>query len=193
MDFAFSAEHDGVRKLVRDFAAREIRPGIQENDRRGRFDGSVLSSMGKLGLLGVCIPVTYGGAGMDYVSLGIVCEELEYVDTSARVIMSVHVGLNSLALFQWGTEAQKQRFLIPQARGQRIAAFGLTEPDAGTDVAALRATARRDGDSYVLNGEKNFITNGPQADWSIIFAFTDKSKGHRGISAFLVHKDTPGY
>ena len=129
---------------------------------------------------------------MDYISLALACEELEAVDTTLRVVMSVHVGLNSLGLFQWATEEQKQRFLAPQARGEQIACFGLTEPGAGSDVSSMKTTAVRDGDSWVLNGEKNFITNAPNSQTGIIFAFTDKAKKHKGISAFVVPMDGKG-
>jgi alkylation response protein AidB-like acyl-CoA dehydrogenase len=194
MDFSFSAEHEMVRKMARDFADKEIRPYVKDNDRAQQFDRSLLSKMAAQGLLGISVPVRYGGAGMDYISLGIVSEELEYADTSARVIISVHNGLNSLGVFQWGTEEQKQRFLKPQARGEKIAAFCLTEPGAGTDVAALRSTARRDGDSYVVSGEKIWISLGDVADHFLWFAKTDPqaTPAHRGITAFMVTRDLAG-
>ena len=194
MDFALSPEHEMLRKTVRDFAEREIRPVIKELDRQQTFDRSLLPKMAAIGLLGVCIPVRYGGAGLDYLSLALACEELERVDSSARVIMSVHVGLNSLALLQWGSEAQKQRYLAPQARGEQIAAFGLSEPGAGSDVAALSATARPDGDHYVLNGEKMWISLADVADNFLFFAKTDPRArpAHRGISGFIVERNFPG-
>ena len=164
MDFAFSPEHQQVRQAVRDFAAKEILPNIKENDRHQVFDRSLLGKMAAAGLLGISVPVRYGGAGFDYISLGIVAEELEYADTTARVIISVHNGLNSLGVFQWGTEEQRQMFLAPQARGEKIAAFCLTEPGAGTDVVALRSTARKDGDDYILSGEKTWISLADVAD-----------------------------
>ena len=135
MDFAFTDEHEMVRKMVRDFAERELAPTVKEHDRNQTFDRGVFAKMAELGLLGICIPVKYGGAGMDYISLGLVSEELERIDTAYRVIMSVHVGLNSLALLQWATEEQKQKYLVPQALGQKIATYGLTEPNAGCDAA----------------------------------------------------------
>lgn len=192
MDFELTEEHTMIRKMVRDFALREIYPTIKEHDRNQTFDKSLLKKMADLGLLGVCIPVKYGGAGMDYISLGIVSEELERVDTSARVIMSVHVGLNSLALLQWATEEQKQKYLVPQATGERIGTYALTEPNAGSDPVALQTTARKEGDHYILNGEKMWISLADVADQFIIFAYTDKSKGHRGISAFIVEREFPG-
>lgn len=194
MDFSFSAEHEMVRKMVRDFADKEIRPYVKDNDRTQQFDRSLLPKMAAQGILGISVPVRYGGAGMDYISLAIVSEELEYADTAARVIISVHNGLNSLGVFQWGTEEQKQRFLKPQARGEKIAAFCLTEPGAGTDVAALRSTARRDGASYVVSGEKTWISLGDVADHFLWFAKTDPqaNPAHRGITAFMVTRDMAG-
>jgi glutaryl-CoA dehydrogenase (non-decarboxylating) len=192
MEFGFTAEHEMTRKMVRDFALREIAPTIKENDRAQTFDRSLLPKMAAQGLLGICIPVKYGGAGMDYISLGIACEELERVDTSARVILSVHVGLNSMTLLQWATEEQKQQYLVPQAMGERIATFGLTEPNAGSDVAGIQTTARRDGDAYVLNGEKMWISLADVADHFLIFAYTDKAEKHHGISAFIVEREFPG-
>ncbi len=192
--FLFNEEHEMVRRLARDFAAKEIAPKIKELDRQQRFDPELLPKMAAQGFLGICIPARYGGAGMDYISLGIVSEELEYVDTSARVVMSVHVGLNSLGVFQWGTEEQKQRFLVPQAQGERIACFCLTEPNAGSDVQAMRATARREGDVYVLNGEKVWISLADVADHFLVFAKTDPQADppYRGISAFMVTRDMAG-
>jgi glutaryl-CoA dehydrogenase (non-decarboxylating) len=137
MDFALTDEHRMVQKMVRDFAEKEVAPYIKEYDRAQEMAPFILPRMGKLGILGICLPVRYGGQGMDYISLGLACEELEVVDSTLRVVLSVHIGLNSLALFQWGNEDQKQRFLIPQARGEKIACFGLTEPGAGSDVAAI--------------------------------------------------------
>ena len=134
---------------VRQWAAREVAPHIRECDRQHRFDPRVLPQMADLGLLGVCVPAEYGGAGMDYIALGLASEELEYVDTSLRVILSVHVGLNSLTLLAWGTEDQKQRYLVPQAQGKKIATFGLTEPAAGSDVRGIQTVAIQQGDRYV--------------------------------------------
>jgi len=192
MDFRLSEAHEMVRKMVREFALREIAPHIKEHDRDQTFDKSLLPKMAAQGLLGICIPVKYGGAGMDYISLGIACEELERVDTSARVILSVHVGLNSMTLLQWATEEQKQKYLVPQAMGERIATYALTEPNAGSDAAAIETSARRDGDSYILNGEKMWISLADVADQFIIIAYTDKSQKHRGMSAFIVERDSPG-
>lgn len=192
MDFSLNEEHRLLRETVRRFAEREIGPCIRERDRTQTHDPSLLPRMAEIGLLGLCLPESYGGAGMDYLSLGIASEELERVDTSARVVMSVHVGLNSLTLLQWGSSEQKAHFLVPQARGERIAAFALTEPDAGSDVASMRCTARRDGDGYLLNGEKTWISLADVADHFLVFAKTDPAAGHRGVSAFIVERGMAG-
>ncbi len=192
MDFQLSDEHRMVQQMVREFAEREIRPVIKEHDRAQKPIPWLFERMAALGLLGICIPVKYGGAGMDYISLGLACEELERVDSSLRVVMSVHVALNSLSLLQWGTEEQKQRYLVPQAKGEKIAAYALTEPGAGSDAAAIRTTARRQGDVYILNGEKTWISLADLADHFLVIAKTDPEKGHRGMSAFIVERSFPG-
>src|SRR3712207_4624055 len=158
IDFELTEDHEAIRQTVREFAQREVAPHIKEWDEKQHFERALLGKMAELGILGVCIPEEYGGAGFDYVSLGLVCEELEAVDTFLRVIMSVHTGLNSLSLYAWGTEEQKQKSLVPQARGERLATYGLTEPGAGSDVVGARSTARREGDEWVLNGEKMWIS-----------------------------------
>jgi len=153
----------------------------------------VLPRMGELGILGINIPVRYGGQGMDYISLGLACEELEAVDSTLRVVMSVHMGLNSMGLLQWGTEEQKQRFLVPQARGDKVACFGLTEPGAGSDVAGMNSIARRDGDEYVINGEKMWISLATKAHHCLWIARTNPGvEPHEGLSAFQVELDRPG-
>jgi len=194
MGFLFNEEHEMVRRMAHEFAAKEIIPRVKEFDRKQELDPELLPKMAEQGFLGICIPVRYGGAGMDYISLGIVSEEMEYADTAARVAMSVHVGLNSLGVFQWGTEEQKQRFLVPQATGEKYACFCLTEPDAGTDVQAMRATARKEDDVYVLNGEKVWISLADVAHHFLVFAKTDTNAqpSHRGISAFMVTRDMVG-
>ena len=170
MNFALNKEQEMAAKTAQDFAVKEVAPTIKENDEKQYFDQSILKKMGDLGLLGICIPEKYGGAGLDYVSLGLVCEELEAVDTSLRVILSVHVGLNSMTMLTWASEEQKQKYLVPQARGEKIATFGLTEPNAGSDVVGLQTTAVKDGDHYVLNGEKMWISLADVADNYLIFA-----------------------
>jgi alkylation response protein AidB-like acyl-CoA dehydrogenase len=194
MDFGLTEEHEMVRKMVRDFAQKEVKPTIKEWDIKQEMDPKVLPRMGELGILGICIPVRYGGQGMDYISLGLACEELEAVDTTLRVVMSVHMGLNSMALLQWGTEDQKQRFLAPQAKGEKIAAFGLTEPGAGSDVASMNSTAKRDGDEYVINGEKMWISLATKADHFLWVAVTDPDAQdpHEGMTAFVVEAERDG-
>jgi alkylation response protein AidB-like acyl-CoA dehydrogenase len=194
MDFSLSEEHRMVQQMVRDFVAREVTPVIKEYDRQQETAAFLLPRMGALGILGINIPVRYGGQGMDYIALGLVCEELEAGDSTLRVVMSVHMGLNSMGLFQWGTEEQKQRFLVPQAQGKAIAAFGLTEPNAGSDVAGLTSTARRDGDDYILNGEKMWISLASRAQHVLWIGRTDPQAAdpHDGLSAFIVETDRPG-
>ena len=193
IDLTLTPEQELVRQTAREFAAAEILPYIREWDERGEVHREVFAKMGELGFLGAPIPEAYGGAGLDYVSLGLLCEELERADTAFRVVMSVHVGLNSLTFLQWGSEDQKWRFLVPQARGEKLATFGLTEPGVGTDAANLQTTARRDGDAYVLNGSKIWISLADVADHFLVFATVDRSKGHRGITAFIVERGMPGF
>ena len=193
MDFELSEEQKMVQEMVRDFAQKEIAPYIREWDEQGSYNRAVLDKMGELGILGGPIHEQYGGSGMDYVSLAIMCEELERVDTAFRVVLSVHIGLNSLTLLQWGTEEQKQKWLVPQAKGEKLATFGLTEPNAGSDAGAIETTAVRDGDHYVLNGEKMWISLADLADNFLIFAKTDPAAKHKGISCFVVERGTPGF
>lgn len=193
MNFEFSNEQLMLRKTVRQFVDDEILPHIQKWDADGAFDPALWKKIADLGLMGVCVPEKYGGSGMDYNSLAILCEEMERGDTAFRTAVSVHIGLNSMTLMQWGTEAQKQKYLIPQAKGEKIGAFGLTEPGAGSDVAAMSTTAVRDGDDYVLNGQKTWISLCDVADHFLVFAYTDKSKKHHGISAFIVERTMPGF
>ncbi len=188
MDFTLSPEHHMVAKLVRDFVQKEVQPTIKEWDRMQQMNPETLPRMADLGILGICLPVKYGGQGFDYISLGLVCEELEAVDTSLRVVMSVHMGLNSLAVLQWGTEEQKQRFLVPQAKGEKVAMFGLTEPGVGSDVANMASTARKDGRDYLINGEKMWISLATKAQHILWFAKTDPhaKDSHEGITAFMI-------
>ena len=158
MDFNLTNEHRQVQKLARDFVNKEVAPVIKDADRNQEMPNFILPRLGELGLLGLCIPVKYGGQGMDYIALGLVCEELDYVDIAVRTALSVHIGLNSMGILQWGTEEQKQCFLTPQARGDKYAMFGLTEPGAGSDVAGMSSTAQRQGREYVINGEKMWVS-----------------------------------
>jgi len=194
MDLALTEEQRMVQQLVRDFAQKEVAPIIKEYDRRQEMAPFILPRMAELGILGICFPVRYGGQGMDYIALGLACEELEAVDTTLRVVMSVHVGLNSMGLLQWASEEQKQRFLVPQARGEKIACFGLTESGAGSDVAAIRSSAQRDGRAYILNGEKMWISLATKADHALVVARTNPEAAdpHDGLSAFLVELNTTG-
>ena len=192
MDFTLTADHEAIRKTAREFCQRELVPHLRDWDRAAQLPREVIRKMGAAGLLGVCLPRCYGGLGFDYLSLGIVSEELERADSAFRVLIAVHLGLNSLALFQWGNEAQKQGYLVPQARGEKLGAFGLTEPGAGSDVAGISTTAQHDGNSYILNGEKRWIGCADIADHFLIFAYTDRAAKHRGISAFIVERDFDG-
>ena len=194
MDFALTDEHRMVQHMVKGFAQKEVAPIIKEYDRKQEMAPFILPRMAELGILGISLPVRYGGQGMDYISLGLACEELEAVDSTLRVVMSVHIGLNSLALLQWGTEEQKERFLVPQSRGEKIACFGLTEPGAGSDVAAITSTALRSGDRYILNGEKMWISLATKADHALVVARTDPETPdpHEGLSAFMVELNRPG-
>src|SRR5262245_4614987 len=148
--------------------------------------------MAELGILGVVIPEEYGGAGLDFVSEALACEEIERGEAAFRTLISVHVGLNSLALLRYGTEEQRQRWLVPQARGEKLACFGLTEPGAGSDVASMRSTARREGDIYVLNGQKNWISYAVFCLKKKNFAKTDPADKHKGISAFMIEREQTG-
>lgn len=193
LNFHLSEEQEMVRKMVRSFVDKEILPFIQEWDSKGHFEPNILKRLAELDLMGVCIPEEYGGTGMDYNTLAIICEELERGDTTFRTAVSVHTGLNSLTLLQWGTEEQKKKYLIPQAKGEKVGAFGLTEPNAGSDVAALQTTAVLDGDDYILNGQKTWISLCDFADHFLVFAYTDKEQKHKGISAFIVERTMPGF
>lgn len=194
MNFHFSEEQKMLRKTVRDFVDKEIIPHIRDWDRQGKFDQNIYKRLAELGLMGVCIPEKYGGSGMDYNSLAIICEELERGDTAFRTAVSVHTGLNSMTLLQWGSEEQKEKYLVPQAKGEKIGAFGLTEPAAGSDVAALQTTAKLDGDHYILNGQKAWISLCDIADHFLIFAYTgNKEDKHKAISAFIVERTWDGF
>ena len=197
IDFEWSDDHLLLERTVREWAAREVAPRIRDLDREHRFDRDILPQMASLGLLGVSVPAEYGGAGMDYLSLGLVSEELEYVDTSLRVIMSVHAGLNCLTLLSWGTEDQKRRYLVPQAQGQQIATYGLTEPAAGSDARGIQSVALKQGDRYRLTGEKMWISLADVADNFLVFAWTDlakkKARDPGGLSAFIVERAFKGF
>ncbi|MBU21849.1 MAG: butyryl-CoA dehydrogenase [Acidobacteria bacterium] len=197
MGFDLNEEHRLLEQSVREWGARDVAPKVHDLDRAHEFDPAILTQMADLGLLGVSVPAAYGGAGMDYVSLGLASEELEYVDTSLRVILSVHVGLNCLSLLTWGTEAQKQQYLVPQAKGDRIATYGLTEPAAGSDVRGLQSVAIKKGDTYLLSGEKQWISLADVADHFLVFAWSDLEKKQArdpsGLTAFIVERGFKGF
>jgi glutaryl-CoA dehydrogenase (non-decarboxylating) len=197
IDLQLTDDHEALVQTVREFAQKEVAPYIKDWDEKQEFHREVFDKMAELNLLGVCIPEEYGGAGFDYISLGLVCEELEAVDTFLRVAMSVHTGLNSLTLYSWGTEEQKQKYLTPQAKGEKLATYGLTEPGAGSDVVGSRSTARREGDEYVLNGEKMWISLADTADNFLFFCWTDeekrKNRDHSGMSCFIVERTMKGF
>jgi len=193
MDFKLSEEHELLRQTVRDFAEKEVGPTAAERDEEERFDREIFNKMAELGLTGIPWPEEYGGAGMDYLAYAIAVEELSRVCASTGVTLSAHVSLGSFPIFKYGTEEQKKKYLKPLALGEKIGAFGLTEPAAGSDAGSLKTTAVRDGDYYVLNGSKIFITNAGEAETYVVFANVDKTKGHKGISAFIVEKGTPGF
>jgi glutaryl-CoA dehydrogenase (non-decarboxylating) len=196
--FDLTDEHRLLEQTVREWGAREVTPYIREHDRTHFFDRErIVSGLKSLGLLGVCVPQEHGGAGMDYISLGLASEELEYVDTSLRVIMSVHVGLNCLTLLAWGTDDQRRRYLAPQAKGDKLAGYGLTEPGAGSDARAIQTTAVKKGDRYVITGEKTWISLADVADNFLVIAWTDAQKKQQrdpsGMSAFIVERTFKGF
>jgi alkylation response protein AidB-like acyl-CoA dehydrogenase len=192
MDFTLNDNHKMVQRTVYDFARKTVMPVIREHDRAHTFPHELLPQMAALGFMGICLPARYGGAGLDYLSLGIISEGLEYADSSVRETIAVHLGLHALPIFQWGTEEQKRDFLPPLARGEKLACFGLTEPGAGSDVAAMSSRARRDGGDYVLSGEKMWITLADVADRFLVFAKTDPERGANGITAFILERGWKG-
>lgn len=195
MNFQLTPEHDLIRESARKFAEAHVLPGLRERDAAHEPDPSFLTHLAKAGLTGVSLPAKYDGQDTDYISLGIVCEELERADTSARVVMSVHSGLHCLTLLQWGTPEQKKRLLPPLARGERIGAFGLTEPNAGSDAVNIRTRAEKRGKEYILNGEKTWISLSDYAHQFLVIAVTDpdaQSPAH-GMSAFIVDRESDGF
>ncbi len=193
MDLELADEQRLLQDTVRRFVDDRILPNAIENDIHHRLDREAIEGMAELGILGIVIPEEYGGAGLDFVCEALACEEIERGEAAFRTLISVHVGLNSLALLKYASEEQKQRWLVPQARGEKIACFGLTEPAAGSDVASMKTTARRKGDAYVLSGSKNWISYADVADHALVFAKTDPSAKHKGISAFVVERGTHGF
>ncbi|MER3413504.1 MAG: butyryl-CoA dehydrogenase [Armatimonadota bacterium] len=195
MDFKLTPEHDLIRESARKFAEAHVLPGLRERDASHESDPNFLTNLASAGLTGVSLPAKYDGQDTDYISLGIVCEELERADTSARVVMSVHSGLHCLTILQWGSAEQKKRLLPPLARGERIGAFGLTEPNAGSDAVNIRTRAEKRGKEYILNGEKTWISLSDYAHQFLVIAVTDpdaKSPAH-GMSAFIVDRESEGF
>ncbi|MGQ9585723.1 MAG: acyl-CoA dehydrogenase [Anaerolineae bacterium] len=193
MDLKFNEEQRMVQEAARRFAEKEVAPIAAEMDAKGEVPFAAIRQMASLGFLGLTAPEKYDGGGADTVSYVLALEEISKACASTAIVMAVQNSLFNYPLSIFGTEEQKERFLRPAARGEKIGAFALTEPGAGSDAAAQQTTAVRDGDHYVINGGKHFITNGPFADLVLLFAMTDKSRGHRGISAFVVEKGTAGF
>jgi alkylation response protein AidB-like acyl-CoA dehydrogenase len=193
MDFELTPEQKRIQQKARQFAEQEIAPISRAADEKGEFPLHLVNRMGELGFLAGPIEPEYGGSGMDYVSYALLCEELGRVDSSVRGFLTVHTSLVSLCIRDWGTEEQKRRYLPRLATGEWIGCYALTEPNAGSDVASMESTAREEGDYYILNGEKIWITNGTSAHIAIVFASRDRSARHKGICAFLIETGTPGF
>lgn len=193
MNFALTKEQEMVRKLMREFGENEVKPLAAEIDETERFPRETVEKMARYDMMGIPFPKKYGGAGGDMLSYAIAVEELSRVCATTGVILSAHTSLGCNPIYQFGNEAQKEKYLIPLAKGEKLGAFGLTEPNAGTDSASQQTVARKEGDHYVLDGTKVFITNGGEADVYIVMAMTDKAKGNKGISAFIVEKDFKGF
>jgi len=193
MNFRLTEEQEMLRKMIRDFAETHVAPSAGERDEEERFDRAIFEQMAELGLTGIPWPEKYGGAGADYLSYVLAVEELSRVDASIGVTLSAHVSLASWPIYKFGTEEQKQKFLRPLAEGKKMGAYCLTEPGSGSDAAGMRTTAVRDGDHYILNGSKIFITNAGEAEIYIVFAVTDPALKHKGVTAFIVEKGMPGF
>lgn len=193
MDFRLNEEQEMLRKMIREFAEEHIAPTAAERDEEERFDRSIFEQMAELGLTGIPWDEKYGGAGADYLSYVLAVEELSRVDASIGVTLSAHVSLASWPIYKFGTEEQKQTFLRPLAEGEKLGAYCLTEAGSGSDSAGMRTTAVRDGDHYILNGNKIFITNAGEAEIYIVFAVTNPDLKHKGVTAFLLEKDMPGF
>ncbi len=191
-DFELTESQKMVRVMARDFARKELAPNVQQWEKDGRYPQDIVRKMGELGMLGTFIPEEYGGAGLDYLSYGIICEEIAYADWVCASIISVQSSLVETGILRFGTEQQKQQYLVPLAKGEKQASSALSEPSGGTDLASLETTARRDGDYYILNGQKTFCSHANHADLLFTLATVDKSLGRRGICAFLVENPSPG-
>ncbi len=193
MDLQLTDDQRAIQETVREFVDRRVMPVAQQNDINHHLDMGIIEGMAELGILGAPIPAEYGGAGLDYVCEALICEEIERGESAFRTLISVHVGLNSLSLLRYGSEEQKQRYLVPLAKGEKLGCFCLTEPAAGSDVAAMLTTAiRRPDGTYLLNGQKNWISYATEADYQLVFAKSDPEAGHKGISAFIVEREWEG-
>lgn len=193
MNFQLTEEQEMLRKMVQDFAKNEVEPTAAERDEEERFDRSIFDKMAEIGLTGIPWPEEYGGIGSDFVSYVIAVEELSRVDASIGVTLSAHISLASWPLYKYGNEEQKKNFLYRLATGEALGAYALSEPGAGSDVASMKTVAKKDGDDYILNGSKVWITNGGVGDIYIVFAKTDPDARHKGVSAFIVEKGTEGF
>jgi alkylation response protein AidB-like acyl-CoA dehydrogenase len=193
MDFTHSDELLEIQRVAREFAEKEIRPHVMEWDEKQLFPRDILARLGELGFMGILIPQEYGGSGLGYIEYITVVEELSRVDGSVGISVAAHNSLCTGHIFTFGTEDQKKRFVVPLAQGEKIGAWSLTEPEAGSDAAGTQTTARLDGDQWILNGQKTFTTHGTYGDICVAMAMTDKSAGHHGISAFIVEKGTTGF
>ncbi|WP_298673053.1 acyl-CoA dehydrogenase [uncultured Megasphaera sp.] len=193
MNFEFSDEQQAIQKLVREFAEKEIAPTVQERDEKAEFSREIFDKIGELGLCGIFFPEEYGGSDGSYVSYILANEELSKVDDAVAAGYASSISLCAWPIWKFGTEEQKKKYLTPLAEGTKLGAFGLTEPNAGSDAARQQSTAVRKGDHYILNGSKIFITNGGEADIYVVFAMTDKTKGTKGISAFILEKGMEGF
>lgn len=193
MNFTLSEEHESIKKLVRDYAEKALAPTAAERDEKELFVREIFDQMGELGIMGLPYPEEYGGTGSDFLSYAIAVEEISRACASTGIGLSVHTSLCSWPIFEYGTEEQKQKYLRPLAEGTKLGAFGLTEPNAGTDASAGSTIAVKDGDSYIINGSKVFNTNGGEAEIEVVFAATDKAAGLKGLSAFIIEKGTPGF
>ena len=193
MDFNLTEEHMMIRDAARDFAQTELLPGVIDRDNTQTFPDELVRKMGELGFMGIMVDPKYGGSGMDTLSYVLIMEELSKIDASASVMVSVNNSLVCYGLESYGTEAQKQKYLTKLATGEQIGAFCLSEPEAGSDATSQATTAIDQGDHYILNGTKNWITNGGRSDVYLVIAQTDREKGHRGINAFIIEKGMPGF
>ncbi len=193
MQFELTDDQKMMQKMVREFAEKEVAPGTEERDEHEKFDRSLFDSLGDLGVTGICFPEQYGGAGGDNLSYILAIEEISRIDDGLGIALSASVSLCGWPIYAYGTDEQKKKYLTPLAEGTKLGAFGLTEPNAGTDAASQQTVAVLQGDHYVLSGSKIFITNAGEAEVYIVFAMTDKSKGVKGISAFILEKDMPGF